>query len=232
MFLASKGNFSRVMGVLAAIGWIALPAGEAMANAWASSVGEARAVQNRTEDIVQRLNRTFPHCEVTLVASVLDNSACQLVEVVKCGGSWHQVQATLARTCSLAGQVNALVNADHHVRNDRRICDYLNDLSKRMERLRCSLDKDFARTQPKFCPPPVVSRFYGSQPGFNDPRYDSRPFDSQPFPLESVPEEVPSGLRLGPTEYRVQRPSSNPRGREIAQIGLSVLQQILTNGDR
>ncbi|MEQ1825545.1 MAG: hypothetical protein ABL921_06345 [Pirellula sp.] len=137
------------------LGWLAVSTPSALANQWAPSVGEAKEVQFRTHDISTRVNRTFPYSPVAHAALHLDNTASQLVESVKCGAAWHQVQDALHRTCSMAGQVNSLINEDCDVRNDRRIRDYMLDLSKRVERLRCSLDKDYARTQPKFCPPAV-----------------------------------------------------------------------------
>lgn len=151
--------------LLAAIGFISILAPQSFAGVWSSALGDARSVQHKTEDIAERLNKEFPFCQVTTVALHLDNAACQLVESIKCGASWEQVQSALSRTCALAGHVNELANEDCHVRNDRRIRDYINDLSKRTERLHCSLDKAYAKTQPKFCYPPVVSqRPYVAEP--------------------------------------------------------------------
>ncbi len=123
------------------------------ANPWSRALGDAYALQRKTEDISERLNKSFPYSQATHAAFQLDNAACQLLESVKCGASWQQVQATLHRTCVLATQVNGLVNADCNVRNDRRTRDNLTELSKRVERLRLNLDKAYAATQPKFCPP-------------------------------------------------------------------------------
>ncbi len=156
MASTGKGFFEGLRVVTAAFGFIAILSQATYANPWSRALGDARSVQSRTKDIAHRLNREFPYSQSTTVALHMDNAACQLVDAVKCGASWEEVQASLSRTCALASQVNALVNADCNVRNDRRTRDYINDLSKRVERLRCNLDKAFVGTQPRFCPPPVA----------------------------------------------------------------------------
>ena len=157
MFSTISVSFYKCRAVLAAFGFLSILSPNSFAGVWSSALGEARSVQHKTEDIAERLNKEFPYSQVTTVALHMDNAACQLVESIKCGASWEQVQSTLSRTCALAGQVNELANLDCNVRNDRRIRDYLNDLSKRAERLHCSLDKAYAKTLPKFCTPPVTA---------------------------------------------------------------------------
>jgi hypothetical protein len=236
--------------ILMAIGllWMSIPS--AFANQWAPSVGEAKEVQFRTRDIVDRSNRLFPYCPVAQSAMILDNSACQLVESVKCGASWEQVQMALARTCSLAGQLNSIINADCEVRNDRRTRDYMLDLSKRIERLRCSLDKDFARTQPSFCPPSrlphnqyrpqigVLPPMVPSVPNHRQPYHVPSPFhpfpgstydfDNHPFeasPNESQPFGAPS---IGPDESR----DFLPPGSQIGPIQYRVRNEAPRNSQR
>ncbi|HUP79646.1 MAG TPA: hypothetical protein VM260_13930, partial [Pirellula sp.] len=168
-------GFYKCRLIFAALGIMSVMSSSTFANPWARALGDAKHVQNRTKDIAERLNREFPYNQVTMVALQMDNSACQVLEAVKCGASWGQIQASLSRTCAYAGQVNELVNADCHVRNDRRTRDYINDLSKRIERLHCSLDKAFELTQPKFCAPPVPS----NRPSWNF-QFQSDPFASSP----------------------------------------------------
>ena len=156
MTLPFKGHYPGWRFIVPVVSLIAMLSESSFANPWSRALGDARSVQGRTKDIAERLNREFPYSQVTTVALHMDNAACQLVEDVKCGASWGQVQATLAKTCALASQVNALANADCSVRNDRRVRDHINDLSKRVERLRCNLEKAYAATQPKFCPTPVI----------------------------------------------------------------------------
>ena len=136
MFSAIQVWMVQVKAVFVAIGLIALMAPSTFANPWSWTLGDARSVQCRTKDIAERLNREFPYSQATMVALQMDNSACQLVDAIKCGASWEQVQSLVSRTCAIAGQVNQLANSDCHVRNDRRTRDYINDLSKRIERLR------------------------------------------------------------------------------------------------
>ena len=188
--------FYKSRAVLAAIALVTIFAPLSFGGVWSSALGDARSVQHKTEDIAERLNKEFPFNSVTAIALHMDNAACQLEESIKCGAAWEQVQASLARTCGLAAQVNELANADCHVRNDRRIRDYINDLSKRLERLHCSLDKAYARTQPKFCAPIVIS-----QPSFDT--VPSAGWNSS-FQLRALP-SAPSHY-----QYRAM-PTEDPR---------------------
>ncbi len=195
MFLAINVFLYKSRIVLGVIGFIATLATHSFAGAWSSALGDARSVQHKTEDIAERLNKEFPYSQVTTVALHLDNAACQLVESIKCGASWEQVQSSLSRICALGGQVNDLADADCHVRNDGRIRDYINDLSKRTERLHCSLDKAYAKTQPIFCHPPVVSqRPYPAAPSavWNG-SFQSRtvPYDTSHHQYQAMPSEDP-----------------------------------------
>ncbi len=195
MFSTVKVFFNKCRSVLAAMGFLFILAPQSFAGVWSSALGDARSVQHKTEDIAERLNKDFPYSQVTVIALHLDNAACQMVESIKCGASWEQVQSILSRTCGLAGQVNELANLDCNVRNDRRIRDYVNDLSKRAERLHCSLDKAYAKTQPKFCTPPVVShRPFATAPsaGWNS-SFQLRVVPSEPshYPYRSMPNQDP-----------------------------------------
>lgn len=97
------------------------------AGVWSCAVGDARAVRRKTADVAERLNEKFPYSIACQPSALLDNAACQLVDSVSRGAPWHHVQSSLQRTCALAGHVNALVNADCDVRNDRRMRDRLID---------------------------------------------------------------------------------------------------------
>ena len=178
------GGFYKCRMMFAAFGFMIMMSSSTSANPWSRTLGDAKYVQYRTKDIAERLNREFPYSQVTMVALQMDNSACQLLDAVKCGAAWGQVQASLSRTCAYAGQVNELVNADCHVRNDRRTRDFINDLSKRIERLHCSLDKAYELTQPKFCAPPFTPR----RPSWNF-QFQSDPFEVTPNSSWSDPSQ-------------------------------------------
>ena len=186
-------GFYKYRMMFAAFGLMVMMSSSTFANPWSRALGDAKYVQYRTKDIAERLNREFPYSQVTMAALQMDNSACQLLDTVKCGAAWGQVQASLSRTCAYAGQVNELVNADCQVRNDRRTRDYINDLSKRIERLHCSLDKAYELTQPKFCAPPVTSH----RPSWNF-QFQSDPFASSPNSGWNRP--LPNQYRDMPTE--------------------------------
>ncbi len=195
MFSTLCVSFYKCRAMLAAIGFLSMLSPNSFAGVWSSALGDARSVQHKTEDIAERLNKEFPYSQVTTVALHLDNAACQLVESIKCGASWEHVQSTLSSTCALAGQVNELANLDCNVRNDRRIRDYLNDLSKRAERLHCSLDKAYAKTQPKFCRPQVIAHrplVTAPSEGWNS-SFQLRGVPSEPshYPYRSMPNQDP-----------------------------------------
>lgn len=180
--------YSRSFGVFAAIALFTAMTSPVSANPWSWTLRDARSVQSRTKDIAERLNREFPYSQATTLALHMDNAGCQLVDDIKCGASWEQVQASLSRTCALASQVNAVANSDCNVRNDKRTRGYINDLSKRIERLRCNLDKAYAKTQPKFCPPPIVAErpYWGSQ-SHVDPFASSHSDWNSSFQFRAVP---------------------------------------------
>ena len=239
MFATKDVIFRKCRMMLVAIGYLSIFAPATFANPWSWTLGDARSVQCRTKDIAERLNREFPYSPATMVALQMDNAACQMVEAIKCGASWEQVQASLSRTCVLAGQVNVMANADCNVRNDRRTRDYINDLSKRIERLHCNLDKAYAKTQPKFCPPTIISnrpnwRSQEQAVPFGFPR-DTHEFDSQPsyeqgIPFGVAPEGVQPSSPVGPMQYRVERyEHRTPRTAEFVQLGLQAIKLIAEN---
>ncbi len=241
-----------VRTVFASLGLIAMLCSSTQANPWSRALGDARSVQNRTKDIAERLNREFPYSQVTTVALRMDNAACQLVDAVKCGASWGQVQASLAGTCALATQVNALVNADCHVRNDRRTRDYVNDLAKRVERLRCNLDKALAATQPKFCLPPVIANHpswgssYQPEPFLAHPNAGPSPqYGSEPFHSSSREERYQEQFSYPRDTYEFDAPRFDespipfggsldpfPLGRPVGPIEYRVERNAPTNTPR
>ena len=243
MFSKAKESFHSWRVVFSAIGIIAMQSPSTFANPWSRALGDARSVQYRTKDIADRLNREFPYSQTTTIALHMDNAACQMVDDVKCGASWGQVQASLSRTCAFAAQLNALANADCNVRNDRRTRDYINDLSKRVERLRCNLDKAFEATQPRFCQPPTVLHrpswnstpqrdpFDGSGFPQNTYEFDSPRYNPQPVPFGFAPEALPPSRPVSPIEYRVERSTQtqNPRAAAFVQLGLQAIRLMAEN---
>ncbi len=241
MLIGTSAYSGRVRFLAMMVLWSSCLVPSLFASVWSCAVGDARAVRRKTEDVSERLNEKFPFSIACHPAAQLDNAACQLVDSVSRGAPWHQVQSSLQRTCALAGQVNALVNADCNVRNDRRTRDHLNELSRRLERLRCNLDKAYAKTQPVFCEPPRARR---QVPGIILRSHGSlhEPFAPSPFPstydFESLPESrsyefqnpnaFPEDREIGPIQYRddrneMARPS---RGQIFARIGMEVLRAV------
>ncbi len=189
------GGFYRCRSVFVVFGLMAVLAPSTFANPWSRALSDAKYVQYRTKDVAERLNKEFPYSQATMVALQMDNAACQMLDAVKCGASWEQVQASLSKTSAYAGQVNELANADCHVRNDRRTRDYINDLSKRIERLHCSLDKAYELTQPKFCAPPVVSHRSSWNFQFQSDPTDVSPNSSWTYPSQNQYRDIPTHPR-------------------------------------
>jgi hypothetical protein len=225
MKLWDVSNRFRIVIAVLVWSWLIAPS---FAGVWSSSVGDAKAVRRKTEDIAERLNEDFPYCGASQVASQLDNAACQLVEAVKCGASWQQVQSALQRTCALANQVSLLVDGDHHVRGDRRTRDYIKETAKRIERLQCSLEKAYAKTQPVLIQIPRDPCYCPPVPSVYPSPYT--PFERIPAPeLVPVPQALPPGTQIGPIEYRVEqsvRPGTRSRAEVISHFGIQVLRMV------
>ena len=244
MLFGRRAYSNRLQMLAIVLLWSSCLVPSLFAGVWSCALGDARAVRRKTADVAERLNEDFPYSIACQAAAQLDNAACQLVESVSRGAPWPQVQASLLRACMLAGQVNSLVNEDCTVRNDRSTRDYLNELSRRIERLRCNLDKAYAKTQPVFCEPP---RYKPQKPEVILHKHDQacdpfqlrpqivRPYDSfpsspfAPNPYEApAPNAFPEDRDIRPIQYRAEQfESARPsRGQLLARIGMEVLRAV------
>ncbi|AMV32988.1 hypothetical protein VN12_12760 [Pirellula sp. SH-Sr6A] len=160
--------------------WIGLVLGLSMSssswarNPWSSEVGDARAVQSKTEDIAERLRDKFPFCPATSIASHLDQSANQLESLIEQGASWYQVQSALRQTRSLSGQTHRAASADRHVREDGRLMNYFGELNRRLDKLDQELREAYAKSSSPDCLPDrphggynggYQSGYHGGHPG-------------------------------------------------------------------
>jgi hypothetical protein len=236
-------QFSYVKHLVHVVAWAAVVFGGVLgmssmskAGVWDSAVGDARAVQRKTEDIAERLNEDFPYSQASRLASLLDNTANRLLNSIKCGAPWEQVQGLLSQTGCAANDVNALVLADCNVRNDRRTRDYLTDLAKRLERLHSNLDRCYGKLRPEFCQPiyRVERPSWGAHaiPRQYPHQHELDPFagrEAQPWPKrpqETYPNEFPRDtyefdrrpFEARPEGFDAVPPSSLPPGSQIGPI--------------
>ncbi len=133
-------------------------------NPWASEVGDARAVQSKTEDIAERLREDFPFCPATSIASHLDQTANQLESLIEQGASWWQVQSALRQTRSLATQTHRIAASDRHVREDKRLMSYFGELYRRLDKLDQELREANDKNSSPICLPERPHGFPGGNP--------------------------------------------------------------------
>ena len=125
-----------VLGIGMLLGaWSGLPQIAAAGNPWSAAVGEATAVQGRTEDILERVHEKYPRSFVAQPAAMLDNSACRLVEMLKSGAHCDQVRFGLEQTNRLWRHVSFMIESDCHMRTDRTMRTYMESLDRRIARL-------------------------------------------------------------------------------------------------
>lgn len=138
-------------------------------NPWSSEVGDARAVQSKTDDIAERLREKFPFCPATSIASHLDQTANQLESLIEQGASWWQVQSALRQTRSLATQTHRIAASDRHVREDKRLMGYFGELYRRLDKLEQELREANDKNSPPICLPYRPSQY----PSWDRPTWDT-----------------------------------------------------------
>lgn len=147
-------------------------------NPWSSAVGEAIAVQGRTEDILERVHEKYPRSFVAQPAAMLDNSACRLVELLKSGAHCDQVRFGLEQTNRLWQHVAAMIESDCQMRTDRTLRTYMESLDRRIARLVTAIQHAMKRN-----PGPRQIPF-----GFEAPY---APYQPLPFPQPAPPFSTP-----------------------------------------
>lgn len=176
-YLAVVGRV--VVGMTIVLGvWSGIPQVAAAGNPWSSAIGEAIAVQGRTEDILERVHQKYPRSFVAQPSAMLDNSACRLVELLKSGAHCDQVRFGFEQTHQLWRHVAAMIESDCHMRSDRTMRSYMESLDRRMARLATAIQHAMKRT-----PGPVPIPF-----AFDAPyaQHQSPLFPQQVFP-HSIP---------------------------------------------
>lgn len=158
----TASGFGRIRNaVVGLLFGISLTASAWARNPWSSEVGDARAVQSKTDDIAERLREKFPFCPATSIASHLDQTANQLESLIEQGASWWQVQSALRQTRSLATQTHRIAASDRHVREDKRLMSYFGELYKRLDKLEQELREANDKNSPPFCLPDRPHGFPG-----------------------------------------------------------------------
>jgi len=128
-------------------------------NPWGRAVGEAHALHHVTEDLRNRVHRLFPHSPATPLTRVLDEMACQLRDMVKCGAEWGRLRSGLGAFQDLQRHVDRAIAVDCNLSQDRAIARYLRMIDDRYD----DLVHDLSKCKPWIPGPPV--------PSFIDPRY-------------------------------------------------------------
>lgn len=152
-----KSKLSAVIGTRTAFKWAAIlfsighlvGASPVLAsNPWGRAAGEAQCLRDVTEDLSNRAHRLFPSAPATAITCVLDESACRLREMVKCGADWNPLQGELQLFQGLQTQLCQTVTHDPCVARDRSIQNYLRMVDDRYGDLVRDLSK---------CKPPMPS---------------------------------------------------------------------------
>lgn len=236
--MRSKGIFTAWIGLILGL---SMSTSSWARNPWSSEVGDARAVQSKTEDIAERLRDKFPFCPATSIAAHLDQSANQLESLIEQGASWWQVQSALRQTRSLSSQTHRVAAADRHVREDRRLMSYFGELNRRLDKLDQELREAYAKSSTPICPPdrphggydgghhgggiyPDRPSHYPSwdRPSWDRPSWD-RPSSDRPIGIPPVWGAPPSGGRV-----EIHYQSNRVPARSTPSVGRQVLSSVLT----
>ncbi len=114
---------------------------EAGFNPWSRAVGEADCLHDVTEDLRNRIARLFPGSYSARLACALDESACGLLEMVKCGADYVHIQVGLQNFDSLRFQLCHAIVQDCRVHRDKGIDRYLSMVDDRFGDLVADLSK-------------------------------------------------------------------------------------------
>ncbi len=159
-------------------------------NPWGRAVGEAQCLHDVTEDLRNRVNRLCPNSIASRLACVVDESACQILDMVKGGADWVQLQSHLQCFQQLESQLCHAVDDDCHLARDRGIQNYLRMIDDRFGDLVRDLSK---------CKPPApnchTAHSYSYQPSILIP-YSSNNYGAIPrVPQPMQPQPVyPNGV--------------------------------------
>ncbi|MDZ4848924.1 MAG: hypothetical protein SGI77_06495 [Pirellulaceae bacterium] len=231
-------------------------------NPWGRAVGEAQCLRDVTEDLSNRAHRLFPSCPATEFACALDESACRLREMVKCGADLGSIQAELNRFKEIQSLLCRAVSADFHVARDRSIQNYLRVIDDRYG----DLVRDLAKCKPPVpdCRNPYPSHYhppypvpysssFGSYPRTPQPVQPYSSFQNELYPRNMNPNvgpnipqywqgSIPSNLNNPQSTYdfELQLPGNSagtPRSTSTTlpqehPIAAEILSMILTNARR
>jgi hypothetical protein len=165
----------------------------AATNPWSRAIGEAKELQWETDDLRNRLNRLYPGSPAAQLSCSLDESACSVVEMVKGGADFYQLQVGLQSFKNIQLQLCHVVAMDFRIRNDQSTGRYLKKVEDRYNYLVADLSK--SRPLPPSCPTPGYQSY--SNPWALPSPYPS----SQPAipPGYSMPPVIPFGGNQQPS---------------------------------
>jgi hypothetical protein len=175
----------------------------AASNPWSRAIGEAKELQDETEDLRNRLNRLYAGSPAAQLSCSLDNSASAIVEMVKLGADYYQLQIGLQTFKSIQMQLYHVVATDCRIHHDQTTTRYLqkvedrynylvNDLAKCRLPTSCPTHGIQSYSNPWALPSPYPSAQPAIPPGYSMPPVI--PFGGTPYqevPNQSTPNEVP-----------------------------------------
>ena len=195
-----NGSISKLALVLVWVGGIAVTKSVLASNPWGRAVGEAQCLHDVTEDLRNRANRLFPGCPATMLTCAIDESACRLLEMVKCGADWGQLQVSLQAFGDLSAHLCQAVASDCHMSRDRSIGNFLRMVDDRYGDLVRDLSK--CKVPVPSCHSTYPNHYQSSYP----PPYSSNGYDAYPnIPQPVLPQTQPNNV-----DPRYMNPNVNP----------------------
>ncbi len=167
-------------------------------NPWGRAVGEAQGLHDVTEDLRNRASRLFPTSPATRIACALDESACRILEMVKHGADWGQLQMALESFEHLNTHLCRAIAADCNMSRDRTIANYIRVVEDRFGDLVRDLSK--CKRPVSVCPSPYDS-YYPPQYPTPYPHYGDEP---------RIPQHVPTPRSVERYDPRFVNPNLHP----------------------
>ena len=202
---------ARFAAALLWLGTVAITTPARASNPWGRAVGEAQCLHDVTEDLRNRAHRLFPAAPATALTCAIDESACQLLDLVKCGADWGQLQVALRRFGEIQAYLCRAITSDCHMSRDRTITNYLRMIDDRYG----DLVRDLSKCKPPIpsCNTPYPSHYHPSLPlpfpqpysGNDYGGYPDIQQSLQPQPYDNIPDP------------RYVNPNANPNGPQYWQ---------------
>jgi hypothetical protein len=124
----------------------------AAASPWGRAIGEAVELQRATKDLHKRVTRSYPSSPAAPLACAIDEAACGLVEMIKCGAQFVHLQVALQDFQALQFRLNHAIAQDCRLHSDRSLERTIKVINDRYRYLVTDLSKCRLPTI-GYCPP-------------------------------------------------------------------------------